>query len=221
MAAEFSRDQKFRIWKATLAIERMGKETPDEFYPNAPTPVFFRNDSGAIIPPYSLMQISGCVELEASGQNFVTVRKPIYSTSKCRCPLLLNGAEEIEVDGFGTAQSGPVFRVKTDGTAYDPGDRLGPENASWQATYGAMYTVLGNDDIEEDIVRVMFDVSSMRGQTISPLVAGTPGNVKMYDANGTLTTKEYLAETQGTTIAATTDIILWPQYGRLFALKYC
>jgi hypothetical protein len=221
MAAEFSRDQKFRVWKATLAVERMSPSSSDEFYPSVPQPIYFRNDSGAIIPPYSMMQVIGCIEEETGGQNYITVRKPIYTTSTCRCPLLFNGAEEIEVGGFGTAQFGPVFRVKTDGTAYDPGDRLGPENASWQATYGAMYTVLGNDDIEEDVVRVMFDVSTMRAQTISPLVSGTPGNVKAYDANGTLTAKEYVAETDGTTIAGTTNILLFVQYGRFFALKYC
>jgi hypothetical protein len=219
MAVEFTRDQKFRIWKATLAVERTSDRPQDESTPFIQTPVFFRNDSGAAIPAYSMMQVSGTVN--DGNQNFITVRKPIYTTSKCRCPILFNAAEEIGIDEFGTAQSGPVFRVKTDGGTYAAGDRLGPKDTEWTATFGAMYTVLGSDDIDTNIVRVMFDVSSFLGKTIADLVAGTPGNVYAYDADGTLTSKQYLAETKGTTIAADSDIILWPQYGRLFALKYC
>jgi len=200
------------------------RDTPSKKQPmrvtNSQTPIYFRNDSTFTIPPYALMQMIDTVEVSGS-QNYLKVKRPI-DTTLLRCPLLINGPNEVEVDGYGVAQSGPVFRLLHNGTAYVAGDRLGPLTGTFTATYGGMYAVLGADDIETNIVRVMFDTSCMYGKTKSvSLVAGTPANVFVYDATGTLTSKEYLAETKGTAIPANTDLLLIPTFGRLFASRIC
>ena len=53
---------------------------------------------------------------------------------------------------------------------------------------------------------------------ISP---GTPAYVLLYDAAGTITTRELLAETRVSSIAADTEVILLSAYGRWLALKVC
>lgn len=186
---------------------------------NVPSPILVRNDSAFVIPPYGLMQPTGTVDV-AGSSNYVKVKRPIDATLM-RSPLLVNGPREVEVDGYGCAQSGPVFRLLHDGGTYAAGDRLGSLTGAFTATFGALFAVIGDDDIDTDIVRVMFDTSMFRGKTIATLVVGTPGNVYAYDAAGTLTTKQYLAETTASNIAATTDIILFPMYGRLLAVKAC
>jgi hypothetical protein len=204
----------------TIAKTTKEGGTKDSIVANTHTPIYFRNDSTYTIPPYSLMQMTDTVEASGS-HNYVTVKRPIDSTLM-RCPLLINGSREVEVNGYGVAQSGPVFRVKTDGTTYDPGDRLGPETGTFTATYGSMYAVIGDDDIEDDVVRVMFDTSSMYGKTKpAGLAHATPANVLAYNAAGTITAKEYLAETRISNIAADTDILMISCFGRWFASEIC
>lgn len=187
---------------------------------NTPIPTLVYNDSGQTVPSYGLMQMT--TTLEEDGRNYVKIKRPIDSTLM-RCPLLINGPTEIAVAGYGCPQPGPVFRLLHDGAhTYEPGDRLGSLTATFTATYGSLYAVIGADDIDTNIVRVMFDTSSMYGKTkAATLVAGTPGNVYVYDAAGALTSKEYLAETKGATIPAATDILLISLHGRWFASRIC
>ena len=186
---------------------------------NSPIPNLVYNDSGQIVPAYGLMQMS--TTLDEDGRNYVKIKRPIDATL-LRCPLTINGPTEIAVGGYGFPQPGPVFRLLHNGTAYVAGDRLGPLTGTFTATYGSMYAVLGSDDIDTNIVRVMFDTSCMYGKTKAvALVAGTPANVFVYDAAGTLTSKEYLAETKGTTIPASTDVLLLSTFGRWFASRIC
>ncbi len=184
-------------------------------------PIFVRNDSGETIPPYSFMQPTGTVNVTDSFC-YVTVRKPIHSTI-LRCPLLFNGMYEIENGEYGVAQNGPVFSLKCE-TIPVLGDRMGPANGEWLGFLGSMYAVIGEDTtaIEEDVYKVMFDTSSLRGKTKSTgLTAGTPGLVRVYSAEGTLRTTEYLAETEVSSIGADSEIWLHSQYGRWFAVGLC
>ena len=213
-------DYRQRVGESTVAV--IGKpvaNNPLSFVPPQPTPIYFRNDSGETIPPWGFLQIIDTVNVEDSFC-YIIVDRPIDATLM-RCPMLVNGAYECLDGEYGCAQQGPVFRMLTDGTAYDPGDRLGPLTATFTATYGSMYAVLGDDDIDTDIVRVMFDTSAMRGKTIDELTAPTPELVLAYDATGTITTKEYTAETLGTSIPADTDVLLISYYGRWFASRIC
>jgi len=216
----FSNDQLERVWKATKAFEQAAQSKLDEFIPNVQTPTYFRNDSAQTVPPYGLMQVSGAIELVANGQNFVSVIRPV-TTGANQGIYLINGSAEVLTNEFGTAQSGPVFRLLHDGTAYVSGDRLSVKTATFTATYGGYFSVIGPDDIASNIVRVVCDTSMFRGKTIAILAVGTPGNVNAYDAAGTITAKQYLAETVVSNIAATTDVLLFPMYGRLLALKVC
>lgn len=191
------------------------------FLANGEKPIYFRNDSAQTVPPYGLMQMTDTVEVTGSF-NYVKIKRPIDSTLM-RCPLLINGPREVLTNEYGSAQVGPVFRLLHDGAhTYEPGDRLGSLTATFTAKYGSLYAVIGSDDIATNIVRVMFDTSCMYGKTkAAALVAGTPANVYAYDAAGTLTSKEYLAETKGTTIPASTDILLLSTFGRWFASRIC
>jgi hypothetical protein len=188
---------------------------------HAQPPIFVRNDSGATIPPYACMQMTGTVNVTDSFC-YVTVQKPIHSTI-LRCPLLFNGIYEIANGEYGVAQSGPVFSIKSE----DPmslGDRMGPVNDEWFGGLGSMYAVIGEDEtaIEEDVYKVMFDTSSWFGKTKSTgLTSGLPALVKVYDASGAFRTSEYMAETRVSSIAADTDILLLSYYGRWFALGLC
>lgn len=184
-------------------------------------PIFVRNDSGLTIPPYSFMQPTGTVNVTDSF-SYVTVKQPIDSTI-FRCPLLFNGIYEIANGEYGVAQNGPVYSLKCE-TIPVLGDRMGPTTGEWLGFLGAMYTVIGEDTtaIEDDVYKVMFDTSSWRGKTkAGGLTAGTPAAVKVYDAAGTLRTTEYTAETVVSSIAAYTEILLFSQYGRWFAVGLC
>jgi len=187
---------------------------------NTPAPTYVYNDSGLAIPAYGLMQMT--TTLDEDGRNYVKVKQPIDSTL-LRCPLLVNSGNEIAIGGYGVAQSGPVFRLLHDGAfSYVAGDRLGAKTGTFTATYGALYSVIGADAIDTNIVRVMFDTSAFKGKTTaSPLVVGTPGYVYFREAAGTLTSRLYLAETDVSDIAANTDVRLDPMYGRLVATKVC
>jgi len=217
----FSNDQLERVWKATKAFEQAAQSKLDEFIPSVQTPTYFRNDSAQTVPPYGLIQVSGAIELVANGQNFVSVIRPV-TTGANQGIYLINGTAEVLTNEFGTAQSGPVFRLLHDGTAYVSGDRLSVKTATFTATYGGYFSVIGPDDIASNIVRVMCDTSVLRGRTKSGgITVGTPANVLAYDATGTITTKEYLAETPLTNLAGTVEIILMPMNGRLLALGIC
>jgi hypothetical protein len=186
---------------------------------NTPIPTLVYNDSAYEIPAYGLMQMT--TTLNEDGRNYVKVKRPIDSTL-LRCPLLINGPTAIVAGAYGCAQPGPTFRLLHDGGTYVAGDRLGAKTATFTATYGALFAVIGSDSIDTNIVRVMFDTSPFKGKTKSvPLVAGVPANVYYTDATGTVTTTEYLAETDGSEIPANSAIWLFPMYGRLVASLVC
>ncbi len=186
---------------------------------NTPIPTLVYNDSGQTVPAYGLMQMT--TTLDEDGRNYVKIKRPIDSTL-LRCPLLINGPTEIAVGAYGTAQPGPVYRLLHDGGTYVAGDRLGAKTSTFTATYGALFAVVGADAIDTNIVRVMFDTSAFKGKTKSGgLLASTPSNVYFVDAAGTVTAREYLAETDVSDIPADTNIWLFPMYGRLVAARVC
>jgi hypothetical protein len=185
-------------------------------------PIFVRNDSGQTIPPYAFMQATGTVNVTDSFC-YVTVKQPTDTTTQLHCPLLINGIYEIPNGDYGVAQNGPVFSLWCDTTRV-AGDRLGPRPDEWYSQLGSMYAVIGEDEtaIETDVYKVMFDTSTARGKTVSGgITAGATGTVKLYKADGTLGTNEYTAETVVSSIAADTEILLFSQYGRWFAVGLC
>lgn len=211
-----------RIWKATQDFERSKSRRLVDNIEQVETPTFFVNDASQTIPAFGLMQVTGTLTV-ADSYTIVRVKRPIDATLM-RCPLLINGPNEVEASQNGMAQSGPVYWLLHDGAnAYAAGDRLGALTSTFTATYGSQYAVLGADEeIGTSIVKVMFDTSCMYGKTKGGgLTAGTPGNVLVYDAAGTITTKEYLAETRVSNIAGDSEILMLSAYGRWFASELC
>ena len=151
----FTPEQLRRVWAATQAVERMNLVPDEEFQQVAPAPIYFKNSSGEIIPPYGCIQPVGT--LEYGGMNYVEVTRPVDLTSALQGPFLFNGHEEVEVNGLGTAQSGPVFRVALDGGTYLINQRLGPVDAAFTVGKGCLYSYLGPDDIADDVGRVVFN----------------------------------------------------------------
>ncbi len=218
----YTREQMTRIWKATQDFERSKSGRPVDNIEAVETPIHFLNDSAYTIPAFGLMQPTTTVTVDGS-YTLVKVKRPIDSTLM-RCPLLINGPTEVLTAEYGMAQPGPVYWLLHDGAhTYAAGDRLGSLTATFTATYGSLYAVLGADDeIGTNVVKCMFDTSTMFGKTkAGGLNVGTPANVLVYDAAGTLTAKEHLAETRQSNIAGSTEIVLLSSYGRWLALGLC
>ncbi len=116
-----------------------------------PASIYVRNDSGVVVPPFACMQTTGTVE--DGGQNYITIDQPSDTTATAGA-YLFNGLQEIEVGGYGIAHDGPLCRMLTDGTALNSGDKCQPTVGQWYIELGGdLITVVGDDDIEADVVR--------------------------------------------------------------------
>jgi hypothetical protein len=210
-------DQMRRVLALVARFEQSRDGKPDDTILEPPgIPVL--NRSGQTVPAFAFMQMYATVE--AAEQNYIEIKKPINSAI-LRCPFLINGPVEIENNGFGRAQAGPIFRVYCS-DAMTLGDRIGPADDEWYGGLGSMYAVIGTDDIAPDVYKCMFDTSSWLGRTkVGGLSIGTPALVQVYDANGTIRATEYLAETHVSNIAQSTDVLLLSYYGRWLALGLC
>ena len=208
-------EQAARMLEATEAYERsLGSSAPR--FDNLPgvDRILFRNDSGEEIPPYALMHITGTAENQF---NYVTVTKPASSNVE-RSKILVNGPEAVADGGFGTAQSGPIFRIIHDGSlTYQAGDRVGYKNNSFLAGLNPTFLVLGNDDLEDDMIRVMYDDSELRGVAATTITATTAGDVTVT----TPTTRTHKAKTIGLSILSGTNVRLGSENGEWTAIEVC
>jgi hypothetical protein len=208
-------EQAARMLEATEAYERsLGSSAPR--FDNLPgvDRILFRNDSGEEIPPYALMHITGTAENQF---NYVTVTKPA-SSNVVRSKILVNGPEAVADGGFGTAQSGPIFRIIHDAAImYEPGDRVGYKNNSFLAGLNPTFLVLGNDDLEDDMIRVMYDDSELRGVAATTITATTAGDVTVT----TPTTRTHKAKTIGSDLLLGTSVRLGSENGEWTALGVC
>ena len=119
---------------------------------NTLPPILVFNDSGQTVPAYGLMQITGT--LDEDGRNYIKIKRPADSVPPGL--LLINGPTEIAVAGYGTAQPGPTYRLLHDGGTYSAGYTLGINIGAFTATFGHLFTILGVDAIDTNIVRAMF-----------------------------------------------------------------
>lgn len=159
-----------RIWKAVGAFERLNPSllTPRDYIGH--TPIYFRNDSGQVIPPFSIVQLTDTVDDE--GKVYYLARRPIQAATALNDCFVVSGANEIAIDGYGVAQEGPIYRIKTSAT-YSLGTRLGPENNQWTATTGIMFSNLGDDELETGVVRAYRNESMI----VAIATSGIPGRV--------------------------------------------
>lgn len=157
-----------------------------QFIPPAAS-IYVRNDSGVVVPPFACMQTTGTVE--DGGQNYITIDQPVDTTATAGA-YLFNGLQEIEVGGKGIAHDGPLCRVLTDGTALSSGDKCQPAVGEWYIELGGdLITVVGDDDIETDVVRGVIGNAKIfqfiRFELNEELV-GTSASAEIYDKDGAL-----------------------------------
>lgn len=146
-----------------------------------PTGIYFRNDSGGEVPAFACMEVTGTVE--AGSQNYITITKPTSSA----LTYLFNGQAPVADGDYGTAQSGPVYRVyKNTGTVTE-GNRWAPTTSQWYLTKGAgQFVVLGSDDIGTDAFRVMRDdVARLYRFTLNATLASGTADADILEMDGT------------------------------------
>lgn len=140
------------------------------------TPIFFRNDSGEVVPPFACMQATGTVE--SGGQNYITIDKPT-DTSGTAGGYLFNSISEVEIDGYGMAYEGPFVRMLTDGSTVTCGEKWQPTVAAWTVEPGgSLFSAVGADDIETDVMRAFVGATGTSGQiqyTIDSLATASSG----------------------------------------------
>lgn len=131
-----------------FVIQRPGRGS--QFVPPE-APIYIRNDTGEEIPPFGCVQVTGAVD--DGGQNYITVDKPVDATGDAG-GYLFNGVAPIEIDGYGIALDGPVVRMLTDGSTVTCGDFWRPVVNSFEVEPGGvMFSAIGEDDIDTDIMR--------------------------------------------------------------------
>lgn len=124
-------------------------------------PIYVRNDSGEEIPPFACLQTTGTVD--AGGQNYVKVNKPVDETGTAG-KYLFNGIAPIEIGGYGIGHDGPLVRMLTDGTAVTCGASWQPTVAAWSVKPGgSLFTAAGADDIDTNVMRGFVNSGSGNG----------------------------------------------------------
>ena len=219
----FTPSQADRVWRNALAFEKLAAVGAKTDRPITPTPISFVNKSGATIPPYGCIQITGTEE--TGGRNYLQVKRP-FDYAGVMGPFLINGDREVIADDFGTAQWGPIYRVKTDGTTLAVGTRIGPNASSFEVGKGCLFTNCGADDIEEDVIRVI--------ACETPLLAVAGAGGIAANSSGTVTAKvpastgwaagsvTYTAwAPTSTPIAANATVMIFPIDARWVAVEVC
>lgn len=177
-----------------------------------------RNVSSHTIPRFGLMQIK---------QSVIVDKRPIieveraYSTTIPNSIVLVNGYQEIAAGELGSPQIGPEFIIKTNGSSTPVGSRIGWTANSFLASPGCLFTVIGINDmahLEANLVRAVFDQSSMLGTvtTAIPANLGGLGVVACTDP-----TQSYPAETDGAAIPVGSKVVMLPRRGRWLAMRVC
>lgn len=143
-------------------------------------PIYFKSVSSLVIPPYGCLQMVGTEEVE--GRNYILVDRPFDYSNSVMGPFLFNGSREVEANGLGTAQWGPIYRAISDGGTYSIGTRFGPVASSFEVAKGPLYTYLGDDDLEDDCIRVIACETPLLAVAGSSGIAG--------NSSGTVTAKQ-------------------------------
>lgn len=219
----FTPSQADRVWRNALAFEKLAAVGAKTDRPITPTPISFVNKSGATIPPYGCIQITGTEE--TGGRNYLQVKQP-FDYAGVMGPFLINGDREVIADDLGTAQWGPIYRAKTDGTTLAVGTRIGPTANSFEVGKGCLFTCCGVDDIEEDVIRVI--------ACETPLIAVAGSGGIAANGSGTVTAKvptstgwaagsvTYTAyNISATAISNNANVLIFPVDARWVAVEVC
>ena len=213
-----------RIWESVQAFERMGSTSAAMAIPYTPTPIYFVNKSTAKIPPYGCVQMVGSSDID--GTTYIEVKRPFEYASSVMGPFLLNGPGECLQDEIGTAQWGPIFRAKKDSATYSTGTRMGPVESSFDLSKGCLFTFIGDDEQEDDLIKVI--------ACETPLLAVAGGSGIAGNSSGTVTAKQpasgnwtagsvtYTAwSPTATAIAAAATVMIFPIDAKWVAVEVC
>jgi hypothetical protein len=215
--------QAKRIWESVQAFERMGSTAPSMAIPYTPTPIYFVNKSTATIPAYGCIQMNGASDID--GTTYIEVTRPFDYSNSVVGPFLLNGPGECLPDEIGTAQWGPIFRAKKDSSTYTTGTRMGPVDASFDLSKGCLFTYIGDDEQEDDLIRVIAcetPLLAVAGSGIGANASGTVTAKAPASGNWTAGTITYTAwNPTGDAIASAANVLLFPVDAKWLAVELC
>jgi hypothetical protein len=215
--------QAKRIWESVQAFERMGSTSAAMAIPYTPTPIYFVNRSTATIPAYGCIQMNGSSDID--GSTYIEVTRPFDYSDSVVGPFLLNGPGECLPDEIGTAQWGPIFRAKKDSATYSTGTRMGPVDASFDLSKGCLFTYIGDDEQEGDLIRVIACETPLLAVAGSGIGANTSGTVTAKapaSGNWTAGAITYTAwNPTGVAIASAANVLLFPVDAKWLAVELC
>ena len=215
--------QAKRIWDAVQAFERNGTASKGAFLPYTPTPIYFVNKSTETIPPYGCIQMIGASEID--GTTYIEVDRPFDYTASVMGPFLLNGPGECLRGDIGTAQWGPVFRATKDSATYTTGTRMGPKASSFDLSKGCLFTFIGNDEQEVDLIKVIAcetPLLAVAGSGISANSSGTVTAKAPASGNWTAGSVTYTAwNDTGVAIGSAATVLLFPVDAKWLAVELC
>jgi hypothetical protein len=215
--------QAKRIWESVQAFERMGSASAAMAIPYTPAPIYFVNRSTATIPAYGCVQMVGSSDID--GTTYIEVKRPIEYASSVMGPFLLNGPGECLPDEIGTAQWGPIFRAKKDSSTYTTGTRMGPKASAFELEKGCLFTYIGDDEQEDDLIKVIACETPLLAVAGSGIGANTSGTVTAKapaSGNWTAGTITYTAwNPTGVAIASAASVLLFPVDAKWLAVELC
>jgi hypothetical protein len=137
----------------------------------------------------------------------------------------LNGPGECLQDEIGTAQWGPIFRARKDSATYSTGTRMGPVDASFDLSKGCLFTYIGDDEQEDDLIKVIACETPLLAVAGSGIGANTSGTVTAKapaSGNWTAGTITYTAwNPSSTAISSGSLCILFPVDAKWAAIGIC
>ena len=151
--AAFSPEKAQRIWQAVLAFERGIEAMKTDMRPSIDPPIYFVNRTSHTVPAYGVVQMNDTEEI--GYQNYIAIDRPFDYTNSVMGPFLVNGPNEVEPGDTGIAQRGPIFRALNGGVSFATGTRLGPKPNTFELEKGCLFTVIGSDDIDTNVTRVI------------------------------------------------------------------
>jgi hypothetical protein len=215
--------QAKRIWDAVQAFERQGTASQGQFLPYTPTPIYFLNKSTETIPPYGCIQMIGASEID--GTTYIEVDRPFDYTESVMGPFLLNGPGECLQDQIGTAQWGPVFRATKDSATYTTGTRMGPVASSFDLSKGCLFTIIGDDEQEDDLIKVIACETPLLAVATSGIGANASGTVTAKapaSGNWTAGSVTYTAwNPTSVAIGSNKIVLLFPVDAKWLAVELC
>jgi hypothetical protein len=215
--------QAKRIWDAVQAFERQGTASQGAFLPYTPTPIYFVNKSTQTIPPYGCIQMIGSSEID--GTTYIEVDRPFDYSDSVVGPFLLNGPGECLKDEIGTAQWGPIFRATKDSSTYTTGTRMGPVASSFDLSKGCLFTFIGDDEQETDLIKVVACETPLLAVATSGIGANTSGTVTAKapaSGNWTAGSVTYTAwNPTGVAIGSAAPVLLFPVDAKWLAVELC